>query len=138
MTVSVPLLLLLSTSCASLLFPRNVTLENPEQVVRNARLLIKDFNEMPDAERKSKMTRHGCHFYEKSELPASLQLDLRHAFVCEDRVSLVFHRNPDADLGLRIWRADVADKGSDKPSQWNEIYTYYFNNDSEVAIENLP
>ena len=126
------------SGCKSLLFPRNVEIENPSQAVTDARNLIKEFKENPQSQATAKNTRFGCLPLDKKDLPASLQLDIKYAFVCDDHVSLVFHRNPDNDLGLRIWSVDANDKGSDKPTKWADIYEYSFNSDVQLSRDNNP
>src|SRR5689334_18052680 len=110
------------SGCGMLLFPWNVKIENPSQVVIDARRLIKEFRENPQKQSKADTTLYGCLPYEREDLPASLQMEIYYAFVCQDHVSLIFYRNPDADLGLRIWSEDAKNKGSDELTKWKDIY----------------
>jgi len=58
------------SGCSSLLFPRNVKIADPELSVKDARLLIKNFNETSPAEKESGLlTRYGCRSYQKARRP---------------------------------------------------------------------
>jgi hypothetical protein len=136
-------------NCSLFWTPESVKLNNPEQTVKDARQVIeqyrakiinqfgentKDTNSFFEADKK------GGKYHEHVEnLPESLKIEgLRYALVCYDHIDLVFSRNPDFELGLRIWSSDAKQPHEDQPTKYTEIYSGYYNNDSPISASNIP
>jgi len=72
-------------------------------------------------------------------MPDSLRLPgLKYSFVHEDHVDLALARNPDWNIGARIWSADAKRKHADQPTEYPEVFFYRYTNDAEVSENNIP
>ncbi len=109
--------------------PDDIKITDPARAVADARRLIAEQKANPDADRMLR---------EPYELPESLRLPgLRYALVHEDHVDLVLARNPDWNIGARIWSADARRTHSDQPTQYPEVFFFTYTNDAEESPENI-
>jgi len=108
--------------------PENLVVADPASAVAEARKLI--------AARRSQADPSGP-FVQPASLPASLQVPgLRYAHVHEDHVDLVLARNPDCEVGGRIW-AQSHRRHEDERTRYAEIYFYGYCNDFAEAPDNI-
>ena len=120
-------LLIATLGCGALIRPSDVKVSNAAQAVADARQLM--------AEKRSDPNKHQGWIY-ASSLPQSLRLPrLRYCTVYEDHVNLVLARNPDWQIGARIWAADSKRVHNDKKTQYSGIF--FFEYCKESASRNL-
>ena len=113
--------------------PGDIRVLNPNQAVSDARELILETRKLDkgsfDYPRMLKI----------SELPESLRIPrVLHCFVYDDHLELVLARNPDIEIGARIWSADSTKKHTDKPTKYPEIFFFIYNNDLPESQDNTP
>lgn len=108
--------------------PRDVRIVYPDDAVREARALIGDRAKHP--EKYDLYTEPGA-------LPKSLQLaGLRYAKVHADHIDLVIARNPDWDVGARIWSAQHRPH-RDRPTRYRDVYFFRYTHESPETLENI-
>ena len=109
--------------------PSDIRVAQPENAVRDARMLIEKKRRHPAAFED---------FSEPSELPATLRISrLRYARVHVDHIDLVVARNPDVSKGARIWAVQHRSH-HDKPTRYANIWFFRYSNDAPVSSENIP
>jgi len=109
--------------------PRHMHFEDPQQAVIDARAII--------AKISSDSSQEGQWLYAK-DLPKSLRIPrLRYAIVFRDHLSLVLSRNPDWNVGARIWIGQTQRQHHDTPTKYKEIYFYDYTNDSPESPYNI-
>ena len=103
---------------------------NAAQTVRDARRVI-------DEQRKSQQLKEPLR--EPHELPDSLRLPgLLYAVIREDHLNLVLSRNPDVNVGARIWSKDSKREHRDRPTKYPDIFFYQYDNDASETPDNIP
>jgi len=76
-------------------------------------------------------------FLQPERLPASLRVPrLRYAHVHEDHVDLVLARNPDFEIGGRIW-SRVHRPHRDQATKYPDIHFYTYDNDEPESPDNI-
>ncbi|HEX7313115.1 MAG TPA: hypothetical protein VF297_04310 [Pyrinomonadaceae bacterium] len=109
--------------------PDDVQLADPARAVADARRLIAEQGTSPDSDKALR---------EPGELPESLRLPgLRYSFVHEDHLDLVLARNPDWNIGARIWSADASRRHADQPTKYPEVFFFRYTNDAEESAANI-
>ena len=109
--------------------PGDVKVEDPGRAVADARRLITEQRGNPERDRT---------VFEPGEMPESLRLPgLKYSFVHEDHVDLILARNPDWNIGARIWSADARRKHADQPTKYPEVFFYRYTNDAEESENNI-
>lgn len=109
--------------------PDDVKLKDAARAVADARRLIAEQRGRPLRERPP---------LSAGELPESLRLPgLRYAFVHEDHVDLVLARNPDWNIGARVWAADAKRKHGDRPTKYPEVFFFRYTNDAGESEDNI-
>jgi len=119
----------LITGCGVNLQPDDLVFNNSAQAVIDARKMIDEKIRYPE--------KYNNWIYSHN-LPESLRIpNLKYAMVYNDHVSLVISRNPDWNIGARIWseKANIIHK--DKISKYKDIYFYEYTNDSPESPENI-
>lgn len=107
---------------------RDLVVENPSAAVRDARAMIEERGRNPAK-------------YEvwvaPEDAPRSLQVPkLLHLNVHEDHVDLVLARNPDWNVGGRIW-AEVHRPHNDHVTRYPDIFFYDYTNDAPETPDNI-
>jgi hypothetical protein len=131
---TISLFVLMLRACGPLTNSNDVVVSNPKQAVADARKLINEF-------RASKIvTDTGLRGSKNlEELPESLRiLDLKYCLIFEDHLELILARNPDFEIGARIWSLDSKQKHEDQPTRYPEIFFFDYNNDSPTSPTNIP
>ena len=114
--------------CGASTGPDDLIIANPHEAVRAARAMIE--------ERRADSSKYSEMLFAK-DLPPTLQVPgLRYAYVHRDHVDLVLARNPDWDVGGRIWAQDHRPH-EDRPTRYPEIYFYDYTNDSPESPANI-
>jgi hypothetical protein len=108
--------------------PRDLVIDNPKQAVQDAHALIV----------KQKMSGAGeAEMLEPEQLPNSLRVrGLRWAHVHVDHVDLVLARNPDWEVGGRIW-AHEHRPHHDQPSRYEGVHFFQHTNDAPESPDNI-
>jgi hypothetical protein len=120
-------------ACGPLTNADDIVVADPARAVADARKLIQDTRKM------GREKNEGFRYLDVSELPASLRIpDLRYCRVAEDRLALILARNPDNDIGARIWSADSARDHRDQKTRYPEIFFFHYNNDTPESPDNIP
>jgi hypothetical protein len=77
------------------------------------------------------------YFLRPEQLPEALRIrGLRYAHVHRDHVDLVLARNPDWEVGGRIWAAGHRPH-ADAASRYPEIHFYQYTNDAPESPDNI-
>lgn len=109
--------------------PSDVVVSNPPQAVADARRMIEEKRKDPNIHKG---------WITPSHLPESLQLPgLRYAQVFDDHVNLVLARNPDWQIGARIWAADRTREHHDEKTKYTDIYFFDYTNDLGESPDNI-
>jgi len=109
--------------------PTDVRIADPLHAVADARRLIAEQRAHPDRDRVLR---------QPAELPESLRLPgLKYSFVHEDHLDLVLARNPDWNVGARIWSADAKRGHADQPTNYPQVFFYRYTDDAEESAENI-
>lgn len=117
------------TGCGAGLKPEDINAAMPKQAVEDARKMI---NEKRLDKEKYK------NWIYPAQLPESLRLKgLIYAMVYDDHVNLVLARNPDWQLGARIWSADATRKHEDRKTKYPDIFFFQYSNDLPETASNL-
>lgn len=104
----------------------DIVVNNPTQAVLDARELIAAKQRDP----KKFVAR-------PRELPSSLQIPkLRHANIHADHVDLVLARNPDWNIGARIWAKEHR-AHRDSKTKYRDIFFYSYTNDAPETPDNI-
>jgi len=103
-----------------------ITLQNPEQTVADARKLMADAKQI---DRKA-----------PADLPASLRIDhLKFATIYPDHVDLVtWKMSLDNEEGFRIWSATAHEVHHDSPTRYRDVFHYKYNGDADLSPDNMP
>jgi hypothetical protein len=110
--------------------PKDIKVAHPAQAVRDARELITEYRQNPGQKPPLR---------EPKDLPESLRLpNLRYAIIRDDHLNLVLSRDPDVNLGARIWSADSKREHHDRPTSYPDIFFYSYNNDYAETPDNIP
>lgn len=121
-----------SLDCGAFTRPSDVIVANPVQALIDARALIAKHQGSTNAEPAEHL------LLESSELPESLQLPgLRYAYLTSDHLDLILARNPDWNVGARIWSQDSTRQHADKPTGYPGIFFFKHNNDWPESADNL-
>ena len=108
---------------------RHIKLKNPKQIVFDARKLIIYYRTKPE---EAKL------WLSPNDLPESLRITrLKYALIFNDHISLVLARNPDWNVGIRIWTEDAETKHADEQTKYTNIYFYDYCNDLPVSPNNI-
>ncbi len=106
----------------------DLVVANPAAAVQAARKMIDEQSSDPE--------RHKGWLNE-DQLPESLRVPgLHHASVHGDHVDLVLARNPDWQVGGRIW-AKQHREHQDRPTKYAEIFFFSYTNDSPQTPSNI-
>ena len=109
--------------------PENVEIPSPGQAVLDARRMIQEKREDPELHEG---------WLARSDLPESLQLsNLAYVMVLDDHVNMVVTRNPDWEVGFRIWAADATRPHQDEPTEYPDIFFFDFTNDLPESPDNI-
>jgi hypothetical protein len=132
-TLAVSIIVALVAGCGlivnPLIVPNSINVPNAEQTVRDARSVI-------DEQRTSPQLKPPLR--EPHELPESLRLPgLLYAVIHEDHLNLVLSRNPDVNVGARIWSADSKREHRDWPTKYPDIFFYQYDNDASETPDNI-
>jgi len=107
---------------------RHLVFNNPEAAVSDARIIIKTIG--------SKPAEHWI--IGPNDLPETLRIPkLRYALAFEDHLSLVASRNPDWEIGARIWAESATRHHEDTPTKYKDIYFYKYCNDYNESPKNI-
>jgi hypothetical protein len=110
---------------------KHLVFNNPEAAVSDARIIIKTTGSKPGE-------RGDWHWIGPNDLPESLRIPkLRYALVFEDHLSLVASRNPDWEIGARIWAESATRHHEDAPTKYKDIYFYDYCNDLNESPKNI-
>jgi hypothetical protein len=116
------------SGCGAFTGPGDLVVEKPGEAVLAARQML--------AEQQSDPTRHKG-WLKEAELPPSLRIPgLHHASVHGDHIDLVLARNPDYQVGGRIW-AKAHREHQDRPTEYPEIFFFSYTNDSPESAANI-
>lgn len=106
----------------------DIRVAQPEQAVRDARALI--------ADRRINREKYDAGLLPES-LPPSLRVPkLRFAIVHDDHVDLVLARNPDWNVGARIWSVKHRPH-RDQPTPYRDVYYFDATNDLPESPDNI-
>lgn len=142
-------LFLFCNSCGLFWSPNSVVIENPEQTVKDARLIIDNFRKEIISQFGENRVKHGYFdFDEKGRLPhlpvsndkllPSLKIEgVKYVMVCYDHVDLIFNKNPVYSEGLRIWSSDAIQEHRDKSTNYKEIFGHSYDPDSPTSPDNI-
>ena len=109
--------------------PADLVVDDPAGAVAAARAMIEEKRRDP--------TRYEGFLYAGS-LPAPLRVKgLRYAHVHRDHVDLILARNPDIELGGRIWAADHRPH-ADEATRYADIHFFRYTNDAPERPDNVP
>ncbi|MFH1458992.1 MAG: hypothetical protein ABIG64_01280 [Candidatus Omnitrophota bacterium] len=123
------ILSLFLAGCSAAIGPDNIVIENPTQAVIDARKMIEE--KINDPEKYT-------DWIQPAKLPKSLRIEkLQFAMVFDDHISLVLSRNPDWNIGVRIWSSDSLIEHNDKPTKYKNIYFYEYTNDLQESPDNI-
>lgn len=107
----------------------DVQVLQPERAVVDARALIEERRQDPEKYPEELWP---------DVVPESLRLKgLRYALVHEDHVDLVLARNPDWNVGARIWASDARRKHVDQPTKYAQIFFFDYTNDAAESADNI-
>jgi hypothetical protein len=110
--------------------PEDIKFNDPARAVIDARQLIKEQNSNPN---RTKVA------WGPDELPESLGISgLRYALVHDDHIDLILAKHPDGHLGARIWSLEAKREHMDKPTKYQDIFFYLYDNDSPESPRNIP
>jgi hypothetical protein len=109
--------------------PGDLVVDRPAEAVAAARAMI--------AEQRQDPEKHAGFLY-AAALPAPLRVKgLRYAHVHRDHVDLVLARNPDVEVGGRIWAADHRPH-EDEATRYADIHFFRYTNDAPERPDNIP
>lgn len=115
--------------CGAMTGPDDVIVSNPTQMIADARRMIKEKISDPKV--------HDGWIYRK-DLPESLQIPgLIYAQVFTDHMNFVLARNPDWQIGARVWGTNSVRKHQDKKTKYSEIYFFDYTNDMPESPDNI-
>jgi hypothetical protein len=107
--------------------PSDLVIEDPKQAVQDAHALIA----------KQKQVGGNAEFLNPEQLPHSLRVrGLRWAHVHHDHVDLVLARNPDWEVGGRIW-APGHRLHKDPPARYDGVHFFQHTNDAPESPDNI-
>lgn len=136
-------------NCGLFWSPNSVVIENPEQTVKDARLIIDNFRKDVISQFGENRVQHGYFDFDergsyphlpvpKNKLPQSLKMEgLQYAIVCYDHIDLVFLKNPVYSEGLRIWSIDATQNHNDTPTKYKDIFSHIYDPDSPTSPKNI-
>ena len=106
----------------------DVVFVDPKTAVIDARTLMQEAREGT----------RDAGMYRPDELPQSLRIPkLLYAYIFDDHLSLVLARNPDWNVGARIWSDDATREHADQPTKYEEIFFYDYTNDLPESPTNI-
>jgi hypothetical protein len=109
--------------------PEDVVVANPAEAVAAARAIIEE--QRKDPAKYPPLVWPGM-------LPAPLRIQgLKYALVHADHVDLVLARNPDWDIGGRIWAREHRPH-NDTPTAYPDIHFFQHTNDLPESPDNIP
>lgn len=109
--------------------PEDLVVDRPGEAVAAARAMIEEQRKDPERHRG---------FLWPAALPEPLRIKaLRYAHVHRDHVDLVLARNPDIELGGRIWAADHRPH-ADEATRYADIHFFRYTNDAPETPDNIP
>jgi hypothetical protein len=109
--------------------PEDLVVDRPAEAVAAARVMIEEQRKDPERHRG---------FLWPAALPEPLRVQgLRYAHVHRDHVDLVLARNPDVELGARIWAADHRPH-ADEATRYGDIHFFRYSNDALERPDNIP
>ena len=109
--------------------PEDLVVDRPADAVAAARAMI--------AEQRRDTAKHVGFLYPDA-LPEPLHIKgLRYAHVHRDHVDLVLARNPDVEIGGRIWAADHRPH-ADEVTRYADIHFFRYSNDAPERPDNIP
>ena len=115
--------------CGAMTGPGDVIVSDPIQAVADARRMIE--------EKKSNPEIHKGWIYPNA-LPESLRFQgVCYAQVFEDHMNIVLARNPDWQIGARIWATASVRKHEDKKTKYEEIFFFDYTNDLQESPDNI-
>ena len=124
----VGVVLLVASACGAAKGPNDLVVADPAEAVRAARKMID--------EQRADSTKH-TDWISAEALPPSLRVPgLHHASVHEDHLDLVIDRNPDIEIGGRIW-ATPHRPHQDQATKYPDILFYSYNNDFPESPDNI-
>ena len=127
--ISFLLIVFVVLGCGATTGPNDIKLINPKQAVADARMMMEG--------RRADPKKYEGWIYAK-DLPDSLKLPgLYYASVYEDHVNLVIGRNPDWQVGARIWASDSKLKHEDKKTSYPDVYFFQYCNDLPASPSNI-
>lgn len=106
----------------------DVHVSQPEAAVQDARQIINAFRQSNSEKEKSR-------FINIRDLSPSLRIPrLRYAVVFPDHINLILGRNPDWEIGARIWSKGTAQH--DKSTAYHDIFFFEYCNDLPTGDTN--
>ena len=109
--------------------PKDIKLSDAEKTVADARKMM--------AEKKENPKLYDGWIY-AANLPESLRIPkLCYAQIFEDHVNLVLARNPDWQMGARIWAENSKTVHKDKPTSYPNVFFFQYTNDLPDSPDNL-
>src|SRR5688572_21672870 len=109
--------------------PEDLVVERPAEAVAAARAMIEE--QRKDPEKHTGLLWPGA-------IPEPLRVKgLRYAHVHRDHVDLVIARNPDFDIGGRIWAVEHRPH-ADTATRYADIYFFNYSNDMPERPDNIP
>ena len=108
--------------------PEDLVVDRPAEAVAAARAMIE--------EQRRDTAKHAGFLY-RDALPEPLRIKgLRYAHVHRDHVDLVLARNPDFNIGGRIWAADHR-LHQDTATRYADIFFFRYTNDAPESPDNV-
>jgi hypothetical protein len=110
---------------------RHLIFKNSEAAVSDARTIIKTIG-------SKSIEENDWYLIKPKDLPESLRIPrLRYALAFKDHLSLVASRNPDWEIGARIWTESISRPHKDAPTKYKDIYFYKYCNDYNESPKNI-
>ena len=122
--------LLFGLSCGMFTRPNDIKIADPVRALADARRII--------ADQRAKRANFPISLA-PNDLPESLRIPgLRFSHVYSDHLELVLARNPDWEIGARIWSVDSTELHQDKTTKYPEVFYFVYDNDEPKSPTNIP